>query len=282
MTQIGLLTQATTTDDPNVWDLYITTFTNALCTNGIAKPFLSQTGVDYATYVTGATNLIASGAKVIVTAGNVAAEACYDYTQTQANPTPIVVASAGDLTGLAGGTNLTGCTNGQQDLTILKSRIGKISLLNSTPVVGIVGNSSAPPVNWAMNQASRLIPGAHSVAFTQQSDFQDIKTIQNKLSQLPANVNVLFVCSDPLMRTYGSDFVKAAKTHPTMKLKTLHEFGEWVNEHKGDLSYGPDFNKLFQRAAGYVDQILNGASPANLPVFAPQDPVDCVQVPPPS
>ena len=58
----------------------------------------------------------------------------------------------------------------------------------------------------------------------------------------------------------------------------MHEFGEWVNYHNGDRAYGPDFNKLFERAAGYVDQILNGALPANLPVFAPTL-VDCVATP---
>jgi hypothetical protein len=58
----------------------------------------------------------------------------------------------------------------------------------------------------------------------------------------------------------------------------MHEFGEWVNHHNGDRAYGPNFNQLFQRAAGYVDQILNGADAADLPVFAPQI-VDCVSTP---
>ena len=89
-------------------------------------------------------------------------------------------------------------------------------------------------------------------------------------------MNVLYVCSDPFVRTNGTAIVKAAQNQ---KMKTMHEFGEWANYHHGDQAYGPDFNKLFQRAAGYVDQILNGASAADLPIFEPQV-ADCVQTPP--
>ena len=37
----------------------------------------------------------------------------------------------------------------------------------------------------------------------------------------------------------------------------------------GLLSYGPDRIELFQRAAGYVDRILKGEKPADMPVQAP-------------
>jgi putative tryptophan/tyrosine transport system substrate-binding protein len=37
----------------------------------------------------------------------------------------------------------------------------------------------------------------------------------------------------------------------------------------GLLSYGPSFPDIFRRAAGYVDRILRGERPANLPVQAP-------------
>ena len=194
-----------------------------------AKPLHGAAGVDYSAYYAAARQLIQDGVDLIVTAGNLAAQACKDATtQTQINPTPIVVASAGDLAELADG-NLTGCTNGQQNIDILKARMGKMSQFNPKPTaVGIVGNDTVPPVGWAMHQAFGWIPQilgvpAYLLPFRQQSDLKDAPTIRNKLkSSLPNTVNALYVCSDPLLRTHGGHFVTAAHNAP--RWNTMHEF----------------------------------------------------------
>ena len=52
------------------------------------------------------------------------------------------------------------------------------------------------------------------------------------------------------------------------RLPTVHGFREHV-EAGGLISYGANFPGLFRRAADYVDKILRGAKPADLPVEQP-------------
>jgi putative ABC transport system substrate-binding protein len=52
------------------------------------------------------------------------------------------------------------------------------------------------------------------------------------------------------------------------QLPSLHGIREEV-EAGGLISYGASLTDLFRRAAGYVDKILKGANPADLPVEQP-------------
>ena len=52
---------------------------------------------------------------------------------------------------------------------------------------------------------------------------------------------------------------------PNAGLPTMHAFREYV-EAGGLMSYGPNFRTIFRHAADLVDQILRGASPADLPI----------------
>jgi putative ABC transport system substrate-binding protein len=52
------------------------------------------------------------------------------------------------------------------------------------------------------------------------------------------------------------------------RLPTIYVIREYV-EAGGLMSYGPNFPDLFRRAADYVDKILRGAKPADLPVEQP-------------
>jgi putative tryptophan/tyrosine transport system substrate-binding protein len=52
------------------------------------------------------------------------------------------------------------------------------------------------------------------------------------------------------------------------RLPTMYGFRDGA-EAGGLMSYGPNFPDLFRRAAEYVDKILRGAKPADLPVEQP-------------
>jgi putative ABC transport system substrate-binding protein len=52
------------------------------------------------------------------------------------------------------------------------------------------------------------------------------------------------------------------------RLPAIYETGEYVRSG-GLLSYGPSLMELFRRSATYVDKILKGAKPGDLPVEQP-------------
>jgi len=56
-----------------------------------------------------------------------------------------------------------------------------------------------------------------------------------------------------------------AETH---RIPAMYEYASLVREG-GLISYGPSFDDMFQRAAAYVDKILKGAKPNELPVEQP-------------
>jgi ABC-type uncharacterized transport system substrate-binding protein len=61
---------------------------------------------------------------------------------------------------------------------------------------------------------------------------------------------------------------RLAELEAKHRLPTMHDLREFVAT--GSLmAYGPDLADLFRRAAIYVDKILKGAKPANLPVEQP-------------
>jgi ABC-type uncharacterized transport system substrate-binding protein len=52
------------------------------------------------------------------------------------------------------------------------------------------------------------------------------------------------------------------------RLPAMYQTSEWV-EAGGLMSYAPNFTDLWRRAADFVDKILKGAKPADLPVEQP-------------
>jgi len=75
----------------------------------------------------------------------------------------------------------------------------------------------------------------------------------------------VMVVNDPLMRDMGRQIVEQALKK---KLPTVFAYRDFV-EAGGLMSYGPDRRQFYVRTAEYVDKILKGAKPGNLPVEQP-------------
>jgi ABC-type uncharacterized transport system substrate-binding protein len=85
------------------------------------------------------------------------------------------------------------------------------------------------------------------------------------IETVKGRVDALIVVTEPLANTNRmriSTFALAAR------LPTMHGTRTYV-EAGGLMSYGADYNDLFRRAAGYVDKILRGVKPGDLPVEQP-------------
>jgi putative ABC transport system substrate-binding protein len=76
----------------------------------------------------------------------------------------------------------------------------------------------------------------------------------------------LIVSSSPFFYAHRTRLVELAANH---RLPTIYHQSEFVVGSGGLMSYGPDFRDLFRRSAAYVDKILKGAKPGDLPVQQP-------------
>ena len=85
------------------------------------------------------------------------------------------------------------------------------------------------------------------------------------IEALKGRADGLYVCTDPLVNTHRiriNTFALAAR------LPTMHATRDFI-EAGGLISYGANYPDLFRRAGDYVDKIMRGAKPGDLPVEQP-------------
>jgi len=82
---------------------------------------------------------------------------------------------------------------------------------------------------------------------------------------LKGRVDALYVITDALVNT---NRVRINTLALASRLLTMHGVREYV-EAGGLMSYGADYSDLFRRAGDYVNKILRGAKPADIPVEQP-------------
>ena len=99
--------------------------------------------------------------------------------------------------------------------------------------------------------------------------FVDVRTPEGFVSAFSeasrARAQALYVVEDPIFFAHRTVLLKLAFS---AGLPSIHELRRFP-EAGALMSYGPDLHDLFRRAAFYVDRILKGAAPADLPVEQP-------------
>jgi putative ABC transport system substrate-binding protein len=183
---------------------------------------------------------------------------------------PIVMAAAGDpvATGIVEslarpGGNITGLSQMNPDTTgkrleLLKQIAPHISsvavLLNPEDPIGVLGwkEIQLPARNLGIEVQSLE---ARSTADLEKAFDAVIKARLGALAVMP---NPVFVVNLKLI----ADFALQNRLPSTFQLREFAGAG-------GLLSYGPDRNDMFRRAAAFVDKILKGAKPADLPIEQP-------------
>jgi ABC-type uncharacterized transport system substrate-binding protein len=97
------------------------------------------------------------------------------------------------------------------------------------------------------------------------SEIRQSKDIASAFDALKGHADALYVCTDPVVFT---NLVRINTLAAAVRVPTMHSRREYV-EAGGLMSYGVNFTDLFRRAGDYVDKILRGAKPAEIPVEQP-------------
>ena len=182
---------------------------------------------------------------------------------------PVVFPFAGDpvATGIVAslarpGANVTGLSNLAADLAA--KRLGLLrEILPNLNRLAIVFNAESPAATLEMRElatAARTF-GADTVPL----EVRRTGDIAPAIQSLNRRAQALYVVGDPLVnlnRVRINTFALVAR------LPTMYGQRQAV-EAAGLMSYGPNYVELSRRAGDYVDKILHGANPADLPVEQP-------------
>jgi putative ABC transport system substrate-binding protein len=211
--------------------------------------------------------LINSNVDVIVAWATLATNVARRATST----IPIVMVGVGDPVGLGfiaslarPGGNITGLSSmGVDDLNAKLMELF-VELVPGMKRVGVVHNPNNPLGTLrlrATEDAIRKLNMQVQVVNAQTSDEFD-----RAFAQLSAeSVGGVVVLGDPTVIEHSRRIAELAQS---ARLPTAFQRRENVDAG-GLLSYATDLNNEFRQAAGYVDRILKGEKPAELPVMQP-------------
>jgi putative ABC transport system substrate-binding protein len=202
---------------------------------------------------------------VIVTAGTASVIAAKQATSV----IPIVFASAGDPlgTGLVAslarpGGNITGLSALLRDTATKRFELLR-EVVPNLRRLAIIANVDNPATVLETRELQATAPtlGLEVAAF----EIRRAEDIAPAFEALKGRADALYVAPEPLVNT---NRVRINTLALGARLPTMHGLREYV-EAGGLMSYGPSVPDQYRRAADYVDKILRGAKPADIPVEQP-------------
>ena len=203
---------------------------------------------------------------LIVTLGGPAAEAAKEATST----IPIVIASTGDAVGSGliaslarPGGNITGITDQATELSAKRLEFLKEAVPKASRIA-VLWNADDRAMTLRyreIERAARILRVAVQPLGVREPDDFDVAFSAMTRDRPDA----LFLVTDALTTLNRKRILDFAAVH---RIPAMYEFGFLVRDG-GLMSYGADFDDIWRRAAVYVDRILKGAKPGELPVEQP-------------
>jgi putative ABC transport system substrate-binding protein len=173
---------------------------------------------------------------------------------------------AGIVTGLAHpggnitGTMLYGAELAGKRVEVLKQAVPAIAR------IAVLGSRAAPLTQllWPETQTAVQSLGLESRLFTVQ-DAGELHAAFEAIAQ--DHANGVIVLADPLFNSARKTIIALVAQY---RLPAVYEDREFVQDG-GLISYGPSIAEMTRRSAAFVDKILKGAKPGELPIEAPTE-----------
>ena len=160
------------------------------------------------------------------------------------------------------GGNVTGLSNQQPDLVGKRLEILR-DILHGFRQFAVLSSANNPTAKLSVNE---ILPAAKKLGLEViRLDVIRPDEIASVIGSLNGRAQALYVVGDPMT---ADNQIHINTLALAARLPTMHGSRGYV-ETGGLVSYGPDFSDLFRRCGDYVNKILKGAKPADLPVEEP-------------
>ena len=211
-----------------------------------------------------ASELVRLKVDLIVTRGTPAARAAKDATGT----IPVVMATMGDPRAIVAsfarpGGNITGVTTFSTELTAKRIELLK-ELVPHLARVALLHNMSNPavPAEWQETKTAARALGLQAELLDVRSQGDLGRAFELAVRQ---HVDALVIGADGLTQLHQQTIVDLVARN---RLPAAYPAREFV-EAGGLMAYAVNYPDLYFRVASFVDKILKGAKPADLPIEQP-------------